>query len=228
MRESPSHAHGRFAEGGRAGGAEYRRRAVHACASASRRSKGRCASAWKSAWRWSKRRWNTRIEASPLALTSSLARTPDFAHLARTTVGRCRHLLYHGYEAFQPAAEAMLKANVQFGSGRSGGAACAAAGCHDAGQRVWHHHAGSSESTCPICHLSHQPIDSAAGGESGPDVQVRSRRRLSPPIRRLCARVPSIRRDSRPRSSRRLEFRSLVCLPLRGTSDSRSDSLAED
>ncbi|HEY6904507.1 MAG TPA: hypothetical protein VI216_09380 [Candidatus Acidoferrales bacterium] len=24
---------------------------------------------------------------------------------------------------------------------------------------VWHHHTGSSESTCPICHLSHQPID---------------------------------------------------------------------
>ena len=24
---------------------------------------------------------------------------------------------------------------------------------------VWHHHAGSSESTCQICHLSHQPVD---------------------------------------------------------------------
>jgi hypothetical protein len=25
---------------------------------------------------------------------------------------------------------------------------------------VWHHHdANSSESTCPICHLSHQPIE---------------------------------------------------------------------
>jgi hypothetical protein len=24
---------------------------------------------------------------------------------------------------------------------------------------VWHHHAGSSDATCQICHLSHQPID---------------------------------------------------------------------
>jgi len=24
---------------------------------------------------------------------------------------------------------------------------------------VWHHHAGSSDATCPICHLNHQPIE---------------------------------------------------------------------
>ena len=24
---------------------------------------------------------------------------------------------------------------------------------------VWHHHAGTSDAACQICHLSHQPID---------------------------------------------------------------------
>jgi len=24
---------------------------------------------------------------------------------------------------------------------------------------VWHHHDGAAEAGCPICHLSHQPID---------------------------------------------------------------------
>jgi hypothetical protein len=24
---------------------------------------------------------------------------------------------------------------------------------------LWHHHTGTTESSCPICHLSHQPID---------------------------------------------------------------------
>jgi hypothetical protein len=24
---------------------------------------------------------------------------------------------------------------------------------------VWHHHAGSSDTTCQICHVSHQPVE---------------------------------------------------------------------
>jgi hypothetical protein len=27
------------------------------------------------------------------------------------------------------------------------------------GSVVWHHHDGTAEASCPICHLSHQPID---------------------------------------------------------------------
>jgi hypothetical protein len=34
---------------------------------------------------------------------------------------------------------------------------------------VWHHHAGSAdESNCPICHLSHQPIDRPAPVDQAP------------------------------------------------------------
>ena len=33
---------------------------------------------------------------------------------------------------------------------------------------VWHHHANSSESTCPICHLSHQPVDRPLASDRTP------------------------------------------------------------
>jgi hypothetical protein len=33
---------------------------------------------------------------------------------------------------------------------------------------VWHHHDGATEAGCPICHLSHQPIDSVAAVNHAP------------------------------------------------------------
>jgi hypothetical protein len=33
---------------------------------------------------------------------------------------------------------------------------------------VWHHHHGAAESSCPICHLSHQPIDRPAAANHAP------------------------------------------------------------
>jgi len=33
---------------------------------------------------------------------------------------------------------------------------------------VWHHHANSSESNCPICHLSHQPVDRPLSSDRTP------------------------------------------------------------
>ena len=33
---------------------------------------------------------------------------------------------------------------------------------------VWHHHANSSETNCPICHLSHQPVDRPLASDRTP------------------------------------------------------------
>jgi hypothetical protein len=63
---------------------------------------------------------------------------------------------------------------------------------------VWHHHDGATESSCPICHLSHQPIDRPAAANHAPtfalvaptpelrDAGVAP----SPTIRRVPARAP--------------------------------------
>jgi hypothetical protein len=29
---------------------------------------------------------------------------------------------------------------------------------------LWHHHAGSSDTNCPVCHFNHQPMDRPAEG----------------------------------------------------------------
>ncbi len=33
---------------------------------------------------------------------------------------------------------------------------------------AWHHHANSSESSCPICHLNHQPIEQPLESNQAP------------------------------------------------------------
>jgi hypothetical protein len=33
---------------------------------------------------------------------------------------------------------------------------------------VWHHHDSNSESTCPICHFNHQPIEKPLAGNRLP------------------------------------------------------------
>jgi hypothetical protein len=35
---------------------------------------------------------------------------------------------------------------------------------------LWHHHVDSNEATCPICHLSHQPIAPTLVADSTPDL----------------------------------------------------------
>jgi hypothetical protein len=35
---------------------------------------------------------------------------------------------------------------------------------------LWHHHADSKEASCPICHLSHQPIAPTLVADSTPDL----------------------------------------------------------
>lgn len=35
---------------------------------------------------------------------------------------------------------------------------------------LWHHHADSNEASCPICHLSHQPIAPTLSAESTPNL----------------------------------------------------------
>ncbi|MDE3108671.1 MAG: hypothetical protein KGL02_01910 [Acidobacteriota bacterium] len=35
---------------------------------------------------------------------------------------------------------------------------------------VWHHHADSNEASCPICHLSHQPIAPTLAVDHAPDL----------------------------------------------------------
>ncbi len=49
---------------------------------------------------------------------------------------------------------------------------------------VWHHHANSSESTCPICHLSHQPIERSVASVRTPT--------LAPVGPRLESREPNL------------------------------------
>lgn len=33
---------------------------------------------------------------------------------------------------------------------------------------VWHHHTDNTESTCPICHLSHQPMERSVPADRAP------------------------------------------------------------
>jgi hypothetical protein len=40
------------------------------------------------------------------------------------------------------------------------------------GSVIWHHHAGSAETTCPICHLSHQPIDRPLATDHAPTLAL--------------------------------------------------------
>ena len=67
------------------------------------------------------------------------------------------------------------------------------------GSVVWHHHDGSAaETSCPICHLSHQPIDRPIAANNAPtfalvtptpeprDADVAP----SPTVRRVPARAP--------------------------------------
>jgi hypothetical protein len=63
---------------------------------------------------------------------------------------------------------------------------------------VWHHHLGAAESGCPICHLSHQPMDTPMAANQAPtfallapapeplDAGLAPR----PAIRRVPARAP--------------------------------------
>jgi len=37
---------------------------------------------------------------------------------------------------------------------------------------VWHHHDGAAESACPICHLSHQAIDTPAAANHAPTLAL--------------------------------------------------------
>lgn len=63
---------------------------------------------------------------------------------------------------------------------------------------VWHHHAGSSDANCQICHLSHQPIERPlavyraltwAPVGPGPEPQD-ARVAPAPVVRRVPARAP--------------------------------------
>lgn len=63
---------------------------------------------------------------------------------------------------------------------------------------AWHHHASSSEATCPICHLNHQPVQRPLAVTRAPALTVaRSSLEASVPpdapapvIRILPARAP--------------------------------------
>ncbi|MGA8013695.1 MAG: hypothetical protein WB949_14785 [Candidatus Acidiferrales bacterium] len=66
------------------------------------------------------------------------------------------------------------------------------------GSVVWHHHTGSAETTCPICHLSHQPIDRPTATNHAPTFALvaptpeprDSGLAPSPAVRRVPARAP--------------------------------------
>ncbi|MGB9070004.1 MAG: hypothetical protein WCC21_15660 [Candidatus Acidiferrales bacterium] len=63
---------------------------------------------------------------------------------------------------------------------------------------VWHHHDGATEAGCPICHLSHQPIDRPSAENHAttfavvaPAVEIRDAGLApSPALRRVPARAP--------------------------------------
>lgn len=63
---------------------------------------------------------------------------------------------------------------------------------------VWHHHTTSSEATCPICHLNHQPVQRPLTVSRAPQLEItRSspdanvpETAPAPVIRRLAARAP--------------------------------------
>jgi hypothetical protein len=66
------------------------------------------------------------------------------------------------------------------------------------GSVVLHHHDGSAESTCPICHLSHQPADRPLATDHAPTFAVVAPTpqlldevlATSPFVRRVPARAP--------------------------------------
>ncbi|HXA75613.1 MAG TPA: hypothetical protein VNV41_00640 [Candidatus Acidoferrales bacterium] len=66
------------------------------------------------------------------------------------------------------------------------------------GSVVWHHHDGSAEATCPICHLSHQPIDRPIATTHAPTFALVAPTpeprdaglAPSPTVRRVPARAP--------------------------------------
>ena len=37
---------------------------------------------------------------------------------------------------------------------------------------LWHHHAGSSDNNCPVCHFNHQPMDRPVAGQRMPTLDV--------------------------------------------------------
>jgi hypothetical protein len=63
---------------------------------------------------------------------------------------------------------------------------------------VWHHHDGAAEAGCPICHLSHQPIDRPAAVNHAstfamvaPACEIRGADPApTPALRRVPARAP--------------------------------------
>jgi len=65
---------------------------------------------------------------------------------------------------------------------------------------VWHHHSTSSCANCPICHLSHQPMERTLAGDRTPTLapieiqaqQFEPRFTPSPVIPRLDARAPPL------------------------------------
>jgi len=65
---------------------------------------------------------------------------------------------------------------------------------------VWHHHAGSSEASCQVCHVSHQPVErplaihrAPALALLGPTLDLpQTSVAKDPVVRRLLARAPPI------------------------------------
>jgi hypothetical protein len=65
---------------------------------------------------------------------------------------------------------------------------------------VWHHHTGSSEATCQICHLNHQPIERPLASDRTPVLALIGHAQElqdtglapSPVIPRVPARAPPI------------------------------------
>jgi hypothetical protein len=63
---------------------------------------------------------------------------------------------------------------------------------------VWHHHDGTTETQCPICHLSHQPIDTPTAANHAPTfalvapaAEIRDAELApSPAVLRIPARAP--------------------------------------
>jgi len=66
------------------------------------------------------------------------------------------------------------------------------------GSVVLHHHSGTAETTCPICHLSHQPIDRPLATDHSPSFALvaptpeprDASYAPSPAVRRVPARAP--------------------------------------
>jgi hypothetical protein len=63
---------------------------------------------------------------------------------------------------------------------------------------IWHHHANSTETNCPICHLNHQPFEQPLADNSttvlaplGPQAEPQEPAFAPAPVfRRIAARAP--------------------------------------